>query len=161
MLSTTSKYALRVLVGLSQERTDSFVLGGELARKTSIPSNYLSKILWALRNAGMVETARGRGGGYRLKQDPEEIRLIDVVEIYEGIRTQPSCLLGVHEKCSDENPCSGHEAFRDLRRAYVEFLQVTSIATVAQMEEPLGDRPRHPRSSAQGAVAPTLRRIGE
>lgn len=141
MLNSTSKYALRVLVALAGERRDTFVLGRILAQRTWIPKNYLSKVLLALRNAGIVQTERGHGGGYRLARRPENIKLIEVVEVFEGIRSHPSCLLGIHEECSDHNPCSAHAAFRDVRRAYIEFLDGTSIADAARMEKPLVDGP--------------------
>lgn len=136
MLSATSKYALRVLVALDGAPPDQFIPGRTLAEHTWIPSNYLSKVLLALRNAEIVETVRGQHGGYRLARDSEGIRLIDVVEVFEGFRSHPSCLLGVHTECSDKNPCSAHASFRDVRSMYIKFLEETSIAEVARMEKP-------------------------
>jgi Rrf2 family protein len=134
MLSMTSKYALRVLVALADDPDGGFVLGSELARRSSIPANYLSKILLLLRNAGMIETIRGHGGGYRLRRPPDEIWLIEVVEIFEGVRTHPSCILGIQEDCSDNAPCSAHASFREVRQAYIGFLETTSIADAARLD---------------------------
>ncbi len=52
MFSTTSEYALRALVQLSRQSAGVSVLGQDLAQRANIPPNYLSKILWTLRNAG-------------------------------------------------------------------------------------------------------------
>lgn len=143
MLSSTSKYALRVLVSLHGTDGGRFVRGVTLAERTLIPPNYLSKVLVALRNGGLVETIRGRNGGYRLARASEDIRLIEAVELFEGFRSHPSCLLGIHTVCSDEKPCSAHASFRDVRRAYIAFLETTSIADAASLEEPgLGDLSR-------------------
>jgi Rrf2 family protein len=106
-------------------------LGRDLARTAQIPANYLSKILLTLRNAGILTTARGTGGGYRLRKSPETIRLLDIVELFDGARAKPACLLG-GKSCSDEDPCPAHESWRDIRAAYVEFLESTTLASVAQ-----------------------------
>lgn len=130
MLTTTSKYALRLLVELGRVETPDFVLGRTLADRTSIPRNYLAKVLTALRNADLVETVRGRNGGYRLGREAATIRLIEVVEIFEGIRSHPSCLLDVGAECSDADPCPAHAAFKPVRAAYIAFLEGTSLADI-------------------------------
>jgi Rrf2 family protein len=107
------------------------VLGRDLAQHAEIPANYLSKILLTLRNAGILTTARGTGGGYRLRKQPAEIRLIHIVELFDGARARPACLLGGRE-CSDENPCTAHHAWRDVRAVYVRFLEDTTLADVSQ-----------------------------
>lgn len=131
MFSTTCEYALRALVALARMPEGTAVLGRDLAREAEIPANYLSKILLALRNAGVLTTARGTGGGYRLRKAPSDIRLVDVVELFDGARARPACLLG-NKECSDENPCSAHAAWRGVRKAYVEFLETTTLASIAQ-----------------------------
>src|SRR5438309_7478785 len=84
MLSITSQYALRALSHLARQ-TEGAVLGRDLAQSVEIPANYLSKVLLVLRNAGLVDTTRGSGGGYRLRRPANEVRLIDVVELFEEI----------------------------------------------------------------------------
>ena len=143
MFSTTCEYALRALVGLARVPDGDAVLGRDLARSAQIPANYLSKILLTLRNAGILTTARGTGGGYRLRKSPEKIRLLDIVELFDGARAKPACLLG-GKACTDEDPCPAHESWRDIRAAYVEFLESTTLAAVAKTE--LKSEP--PRSSS-------------
>jgi Rrf2 family protein len=131
MFSTTCEYALRALVRLARMPNGTAVLGRDLAQHAEIPANYLSKILLTLRNAGILTTARGTGGGYRLRKSPDEIRLIQVVELFDGQRAKPACLLGGRE-CSDENPCSAHNAWRDVRVAYLSFLENTTLAGISK-----------------------------
>jgi len=66
VLSSTSHYALRALGRLAQEPQGRSVLGRNLAREAHVPPQYLSKIMLMLRNAGLVDAARGTRGGYRL-----------------------------------------------------------------------------------------------
>jgi Rrf2 family protein len=137
MFSTTCEYALRALVGLARIPDGEAVLGRDLAQSAEIPANYLSKILLTLRNAGILTTARGTGGGYRLRRSPETIRLVDVVQLFDGARAKPACLLGGKE-CSDQDPCPAHASWRDIRDAYVEFLESTTLASIAQDHRPGG-----------------------
>jgi Rrf2 family transcriptional regulator, iron-sulfur cluster assembly transcription factor len=92
MLSITSQYALRALSHLARQN-EKTVLGRDLAQSVEIPANYLSKVLLVLRNAGLVDTTRGAGGGYRLGRPANEIRLIDVVELFEEIPPRETIVL--------------------------------------------------------------------
>jgi len=132
MLSTTSEYALRSLTHLASQPKGTAILGRDLAEQCDIPANYLSKILLALRNAGILDAVRGSGGGYSPHRDPRQVRLIDIIELFEGSRARPECLLGISEKCSEANPCSAHEAWREVRNAYVRLLETTTLASIPE-----------------------------
>ena len=145
MLSITSQYALRALTHLARQAGDP-VLGRDLAQAVEIPANYLSKVLLTLRNAGMVNTTRGSGGGYRLARPANEIVLIEVVELFEEIsRTKPNCFLGHTKKCSDSTPCSAHSTWQGVQVAYLRFLVSTSLSAIA-------GKPEDVWSSSQGAL---------
>jgi Rrf2 family protein len=131
MISTTSKYALKALAYLGALPKGTSVVSGKLAKSTQIPASYLYKILLDLRNAGFLNAARGIGGGYRLRRQPEKIRLIEIVDIFEGSGAEPSCLLGEYRICSDKKPCSAHDTWQDVRDAYVNFLKTTTVASIA------------------------------
>jgi Rrf2 family protein len=131
MLSTTSQYALRALCHLARQSGEA-VLGRDLAQAVEIPANYLSKVLLTLRNAGLVDTSRGSGGGYRLRKPADQISLIDVVELFEEIsRTRPSCFLGRTRLCSETTPCTAHSTMRGLLAAYLGFLTSTPLSAIA------------------------------
>ena len=131
MLSITSQYALRALSHLARQ-TDGAILGRDLAQSVEIPTNYLSKVLLTLRNAGLVDTARGSGGGYRLRRPANEIHLIDVVELFEDIsRTKPHCFLGRMRPCSANEPCTAHSTWKGLQAAYLGFLVSTPLSAIA------------------------------
>jgi Rrf2 family protein len=131
MLSATTEHAVRALVHLARLPHGTSTLGRDLAESADIPSNYLAKILLALRNAGYLETSRGLGGGYRLARTADQIRLIDVVELFEGIRSRPGCFLGEKHDCSDQQACSAHASWKAVRQAYIGFLESNSIADVS------------------------------
>lgn len=131
MLSITSQYALRALSHLARQSGEA-VLGRDLAESGEIPANYLSKVLLTLRNAGLVDTTRGSGGGYRLGRPANDIRLIDVVELFEEVsRTQPTCFLGRTRPCSETTPCTAHTKWKGLQATYLGFLVSTPLSAIA------------------------------
>ncbi len=136
MLSATAEYALRAMTHLARQPKVAIVLGRDLSRQADVPSAYLTKVLLALRNAGLVETVRGTGGGYRLNKAAEEIHLIEIVELFDGRRNGNSCLLGHARECSDHQPCSAHSVWRDLRQAYTGMLVSTTLAEIAGLVPP-------------------------
>ena len=130
MISTTSQYALRALTHIAALPEGSTVLSRDLASATHVPSNYLSKVLLTLRNAGFLQSTRGAGGGYRLNRPAETIYLIDVVELFEGSKAKPTCLLNPRP-CSDDTPCNAHRVWRELSMVYNGFLVTTTLAALA------------------------------
>jgi Rrf2 family iron-sulfur cluster assembly transcriptional regulator len=136
MLTTTSEHALRALTHLAKLPEGASMLGRELAAQAGIPANYLSKILWTLGNAGIIDATRGNGGGYRLKREAGEIRLFEVVELFDRDRVRLSCLLGGGRDCDCENPCAAHESWRAVRTAYLDFLRTKTVADICQLERP-------------------------
>ena len=131
MLSITSQYALRALAHLARQSGDA-VLGRDLAQSVEIPANYLSKVLLTLRHAGLVDTIRGSGGGYRLGRPANEIYLIDVMELFEEVsRTKSSCFLSRTRPCSETKPCTAHSTWKGLQEAYLGFLVSTPLSAIA------------------------------
>lgn len=131
MFSLTSEYALRALAGLACSANDETILTRTLSSIAGVPHGYLSKILGALTKAGILHSSPGRGGGYQLARAAEEIALIDVVELFDGIKSRPGCLFEGGRECSDENPCIVHEDWKAIREGYIEFLESKTIADIA------------------------------
>ena len=121
---------MRALVRLAGEPDGAAVLGRNLSRDCDVPANYLSKLLWQLKNAGLVSTTRGSGGGYKLERPPDQIRLIDIVEVFEALQTRPNCLLGQGE-CTDQNACSAHHAWKTVRKTYLDFLNSNTLSDIS------------------------------
>ncbi|MCA9295057.1 MAG: Rrf2 family transcriptional regulator [Phycisphaerales bacterium] len=78
MLSTTSEYALRIMVTLASSQ-DAAMTSDQVARATQVPADYAVKVLQALARANLVKAQRGRGGGFRITCDPATTSLLDVV----------------------------------------------------------------------------------
>ncbi len=132
MLSATARYALRALVNLAAEPDGKPLLGKDLSKAADIPPNYLSKILWTLGSEGYITATRGTRGGYRLERRPEEIRLADIVELFDPARIAAGCLLHAGQPCSEETACAAHETWKHVKAAYTEFLEQTTLAALVE-----------------------------
>lgn len=79
-LSTKGRYAMVALADLATVRDDQLTSLAEISERQHISLPYLEQLFVKLRRAGLVESARGPGGGYRLARDPQDIRVSEVLE---------------------------------------------------------------------------------
>ena len=92
--------------------------GDDIAKKLSIPKEFVSKILQSLTESGIVISKKGKSGGFSLAQDPKKIKLIDIVAAIDGLEIFNSCVLGF-PNCNPKNPCPLHDRWGQLRtKAY-------------------------------------------
>lgn len=78
-LSTKGRYAMVALADLALQPPDTLVSLGELSKRQDISLPYLEQLFVKLRRAGLVESVRGPGGGYRLAKPAASIRVVDVL----------------------------------------------------------------------------------
>ena len=79
MLSNKGKYGLKALMYMA--RFDGPCLAAEIAAQNQIPRKFLDAILLELRNAGILSSKKGKGGGYRLARGPETISIGSVMAL--------------------------------------------------------------------------------
>lgn len=96
MFSQTAEYALRAAVALAEAATTaSYSLStAQLAERTQVPSQYLSKVLQQLQRAGILRATRGKYGGYHLARAAEGISILDVVNAVDPLQRIRRCPLG-------------------------------------------------------------------
>ena len=128
MFSQTSKYALGIL-GYLASRQGTRIPGGQIARETGVPANYLSKILNQLRKHEIVDAEKGWGGGFELRSDALNRPIRDILVIIDGAKTctHDECLFG-YRSCNLENPCPLHSYWERIREIHEDMITTTSIA---------------------------------
>lgn len=94
MLSQTVEYALRAAVAIA-DRYDVPCTNQKIAEATSVPTAYLPKVMRSLVRAGLVGSQRGIHGGFRLRHDPADITILDVVNAVEPIQRIRECPLSI------------------------------------------------------------------
>ncbi|WP_089275993.1 Rrf2 family transcriptional regulator [Antarctobacter heliothermus] len=78
-LSTKGRYAMVALTDIAMQPSDGLVTLGDISRRQDVSLPYLEQLFVKLRRAGLVESVRGPGGGYRLARPPAEIRVVEVL----------------------------------------------------------------------------------
>jgi len=129
----SARYAIRAMVRLAIEDGEGqpFSAAG-VAEAEQIPPFYLAKVLQDLGRAGLLKSARGRGGGFYLSRPAEEITLFEVVAAVEDPRRLESeCVLGIDE-CSDEAPCPMHETWKAFRDSALDALHTLTVARLVE-----------------------------
>lgn len=134
MLQRASEYSIRALAYLSQQPAGSFLLARDMAERLGIPAPYLAKILQPLVGRGLIESQRGRRGGFRLLRAAEQVRLYDIVDALEPLGRVRHCLLGQAE-CTDERACPLHQYWKPAAEEYLRVLSETSLADLQRFCE--------------------------
>ena len=138
MLAQRTRYALRSLLYLAEERDGAPVQLARIAQTQRVPPKYLELIMLDLKRAGLVQSTRGPKGGYRLARTPEEISFGDVVRVMEGPIALVSCAsVNFYEPCGDchdEEACAIRRAFGIVREQTAQLLDGISLAQGATWE---------------------------
>lgn len=129
-LSKSSEYAIRCLVYMSTAEADLCPVQ-RLSDRLNIPYKYLGRLMGNLREAGFVESVRGKNGGYRIARPLEEIHLQQIVATVEGLENFDRCLLGF-DRCDDDNPCPMHEFWSGPKEHIQEMLTDVTLADMVK-----------------------------
>jgi Rrf2 family protein len=135
MLSSKAKYALRAATCLAEHDADrTWTLATEIAAEAKIPKKFLEAILVELRDQGLVDSHRGRYGGYRLTRPPSRIALGDVIRAIDGPLALTPCSsrtqYGACADCVDPEVCRLRPVLQQARDAVSGVLDGTSLASV-------------------------------
>ena len=104
--SATTEYAIRALSHIATLESGERILARDLAKETGVPRQFLGKILHRLARLGFLDSAKGRGGGFRFEMDPGTITVHRVVTAMEGDERLKKCVLGLDD-CNDEGKLAG------------------------------------------------------
>jgi Rrf2 family protein len=136
MLSKRSQYALKALSYLTEKRRQGPVLISEIAKKKKIPLKFLENILLELKSIGVLESKKGKGGGYFLKKDPARVRVADIIRKVNGpIAMLPCVSLYFYQRCKncDEKNCALHDMMIEVRDATLEILEKRTLVDLLPM----------------------------
>lgn len=112
-ISSRCEYGVRAMVYLAARDDEQPVPLSTIAASEAIPMAFLERILAGLRNGGLVLTARGVSGGYRLARSAEQISVADVVEALEGPLSLVGCLPD-GQGCERAGGCASRQVWRRL-----------------------------------------------
>lgn len=128
-VSKKAEYALRALVAMARPPARSWSIH-ELASGERIPIKFLEQILLSLRRAGILNSKRGVGGGYTLVRPPEDIRLGQVIAVFDGpLAPVPCAAERPTERCSCPDPrtCPLRLMMTGIRRDLAAMLEARTL----------------------------------
>jgi Rrf2 family protein len=137
-LSKRGEYALRALIdlGLAQALGVPLVRIAELARKEKLPEKFLEQILVQLKNAGFLDSKRGKNGGYSLAKPMRDIRIGQVIRLIDGPLAPIRCVSQTaYQPCScpDEAHCGLRILMEDVRAAIAGILDRHSLGDIVDV----------------------------
>lgn len=119
----------------------------EIAYEEGLPEKFLELILLELKNARLVESVRGAKGGYRLRRDPSQIPLSEVIRLIDGPLAPFGDADQLRELIERDLPQRAlYQVFLDVRDAAAGILDGTTLADLVAKDEPSAKPSKHPRS---------------
>lgn len=134
MISNKCKYAIKALTHIARHDDGSkAVMTADIAREQDIPRKFLEIILRDLRNNRILESKRGKDGGFRLLRPAEDISLTEIMRIIDGpIAMLPCVSLNYYRSCDecDEENCEIKSVFEQVRDRTLEILNGKTIKSL-------------------------------
>lgn len=129
LLNQTVEYACRLMAHLSTLEEGQLAVSKDLSKKTGVPGAYVSKVMRRLVVAGLVDSQRGRGGGFSLARPAEEICFMDILRALDYDAQDRACAFGF-TRCNPAMPCPLHPAWSDLTDCFEGWALRTTLASV-------------------------------
>jgi len=131
IFSKKCEYGLQAVLYLAAVSQNEVIRVEKISDELNIPKEFVSKILQSLREYGIIESKKGKAGGFTLAKAPSRIKLIDIVEAIDGLGVFNSCVLGF-PRCNPDHPCPVHDKWGKLR---ADAYKMLSEETLDQFRE--------------------------
>ena len=128
-ISTKGRYGLRILMDLAIHQSEKPRLIRDIAKSQQISEKYISRLVIALRKAGMIRSVRGVNGGFHIAMKPEDITLLDVIEVMEGPLSIVDCV-SAPKKCAHNANCAPREVWCKLNDDIRNLMRGTTLADI-------------------------------
>ena len=139
LISTKGRYALRVMIDLAEHQSEEFISLKEVAQRQEISEKYLESIIRLLVKDRVLESLRGKGGGYRLKKDPDQYTVGSILRLTEESLAPVSCLDGNADTCPRMAQCRTLSLWQGLDRVINEYLDSITIDDLMHQGAPGDD----------------------
>ena len=130
-LTSLADYAVVMMAAAARHPAEARLSANLLADETGVPLPTAQKLMGRLASAGLLDSARGTGGGFRLARPASEVSLADIVEAVEGPIAMTNCIEGAHHLCAIEGSCRVKPHLHAVNFAVRGALQGVSLASLA------------------------------
>jgi Rrf2 family transcriptional regulator, cysteine metabolism repressor len=148
-ISQKGLYALQAMMMLARHYNQGAIRIRDIAYEEGLPEKFLELILLELKNARIVESARGAKGGYQLRREPSEIQLSEIIRLIDG----PLAPFGDAEQLRslidrDAEHRKLYQIFLDVRDAAAKILEHTTLADIVGPKAPTEKKSRKKRQES-------------
>ena len=133
-ISTKGRYALRLMLDLAQQPPTEYVSIKSVATRQGISEKYLEQIIKMLSKGGLVDSTRGKSGGYRLTRTPESYTVGEILRVTEGSLAPVSCLEEEHH-CENCNDCVTYEIWQNVLDAINEVVDSITLSYLVEKQK--------------------------
>ena len=130
-ISTKGRYGLRILMDLAIHQSEKPRLIRDIAKSQQISEKYISRLVIALRKAGMIRSVRGVNGGFHIAMKPEDITLLAVIEVMEGPISIVDCVK-TPKRCPQHENCAPREIWCKLNDNIRNLMRQTTLADILE-----------------------------
>ena len=135
-ISTRGRYALRLMLDLATNYTGKPIRLKDVAKRQEISDKYLEQIIGRLSKAGLVQSARGAQGGYKLTKAPSECTVGEILRVLEGDLAPVACAASVHPAlCPRLDDCVTTEVWRRIGEAINNVVDNITLADLLKWQE--------------------------
>ena len=132
LISTKGRYALRIMIDLAEHQTDAFISLRGIAQRQEISEKYLESIIRMLVKAKVVDSLRGKGGGYRLNKTPDQYTVGSILQLTEESLAPVSCLEKDASPCQRAGSCRTLTLWQGLNKVIQDYLESVTIADLME-----------------------------
>jgi Rrf2 family protein len=131
MLSNTAKYAIRAVIYVAMNGKEGEKLGiKKISADLKIPSPFLGKIMQSLAKHKILCSTKGPHGGFGLCRKAENISLMDIVEVVDGVDNFNECIVGLESCTINDKHCPIHSKYAEIRSELKTYFEGQSIAAL-------------------------------
>ena len=145
MLSKKAKYALKALLYLTKNADKGLVLISEIANNERIPRKFLEAILVDLKTQGVLQSTRGKNGGYSLAKNPSQVSVGNIVRMIDGPLAPIQCVSHLYyrkcDECLNEETCEIRLVMKKVRDATASILDTTYLSDLQKINVLVNEEP--------------------
>ena len=134
MISTRGRYALRVMIDLAEHYNTGYIPMKEVAQRQGISLKYLERILPVLTKNNLIDGVHGKGGGYKLKRDPDQYPVWEILNLAEGDLAPVACLKSDAEPCEYAAECRTLQMWQDYYKLTKDYFSNITVADLMEVD---------------------------
>lgn len=127
MISTKGRYAMCIMIDLAQHDDGSYISLKDISERQEISMKYLEAIISKLSKGGLVDSARGKSGGYRLNRKAQEYSVGEILILTEKSLAPVKCV-ECENQCTKEGSCLSRPMWNELNGVIMDFLNKKTLA---------------------------------